>query len=97
MTGVGEGIAGFSLSLVLWLWALSASLVVTVSLSVLRGGRVRRGRLGGRTGRAAPPIDDRGPVDDEAAVIGGCQASRGSRDSRPTSAPNTSLMSQGGD
>jgi hypothetical protein len=70
VTGVGEGIAGFSLSLWLSVRTLSSSFF-TVFLSVLRGGRVRRGRPAGRAGRAAPSVDDLGLVDDEAAVVGG--------------------------
>jgi hypothetical protein len=42
-------------------------------------------------------VDDRGLVDDEAAVIGGGQAGRGSEISRSTGAHNSSLMSHGGE
>jgi hypothetical protein len=95
VTGVGDGIAGFSLSLWLSVRTLSSSFF-TVFLPVRRGGRVRRGRLAGRAGRAAPPVDDCGLIDGEAAVIGGGQAERDTGISASTSAHISSLISRDG-
>src|SRR3569832_1110477 len=52
--------------------------------------------LAGRAGRAAPPVDALGLVDEEAAVVGGGQAERDTGISASTSAHISSLISRDG-
>jgi hypothetical protein len=52
--------------------------------------------LAGRAGRAAPPVDALGLVDEEAAVVGGGQEGDGTGISASTSAHISSLISRDG-
>src|SRR3954447_1532913 len=65
VAGVGESIAGFSLSLP---WA--SGLSVMGNLSEISSGS----RAGGRAGGAPAPVDDLGLVDGEAVAVGRGQA-----------------------